>query len=62
MVNTQASAISRLENADYSGHSLTMLSKIVALFSGKLSMSIDSIDGGNLQELKFPVNIKLNKK
>lgn len=39
-IGTKASAISRLENADYNGHSLSMLVKIVAVFMGKLSMSI----------------------
>lgn len=38
LVGTHASAISRLENADYGGHSLQMLQKIAAVFSGRIEI------------------------
>jgi len=40
VIGTQASAISRLENADYNGRSLSMLIKIASIFTGKVAMSI----------------------
>ncbi|MGD8922392.1 MAG: helix-turn-helix transcriptional regulator [Candidatus Zixiibacteriota bacterium] len=39
-IGTRASAISRLENADYGGHSLAVLNKIAAVFKGRLTLSI----------------------
>ena len=38
LIGTHASAISRLENADYGGHSLAMLQKIAAVFSGRIEI------------------------
>jgi len=37
-VGTTASVISRLEDADYNGHSLNMLKKIAAVFAGRIEI------------------------
>ncbi len=39
MVKTTPSVISRLENADYPGHSLNMLQRIAAVFNQKVQVS-----------------------
>lgn len=39
-LGTRASAISRLENSDYDGHSLLVLKKLATLFSGRLEIRI----------------------
>lgn len=38
LIGTQPSAISRLENSDYDGHSLTILNKIAAVFQGRIEI------------------------
>jgi DNA-binding XRE family transcriptional regulator len=38
LVGTQPSAISRLEDADYDGHSLSILRKIAAVFGGRIQI------------------------
>lgn len=38
LIGTQASAISRLEDADYDGHSLAILRKIAAVFSSRIEI------------------------
>jgi DNA-binding XRE family transcriptional regulator len=44
-IGTHASAISRLEDADYNGHSLSTLTKIVAVFSGVLEIRVVPASG-----------------
>lgn len=39
LVGTSASVISRLESADYAGHSLNMLQRIAAVFNQKVQVS-----------------------
>jgi transcriptional regulator with XRE-family HTH domain len=38
LVGTTASAICRLENADYAGHSLAMLNRIAAAFKQRVEI------------------------
>ena len=42
LVKTTLSVISRLEDADYEGHSLTMLKRIADALGAKLSVSFES--------------------
>lgn len=44
MVGTTQSVISRLEDADYGGHSLTMLSRIAAALNQKLTIGMIAMD------------------
>jgi ribosome-binding protein aMBF1 (putative translation factor) len=50
MVGTTQSVISRLEDADYEGHSLTMLSRIASALDQKLTVAMtpqgDSLQAG----------------
>lgn len=41
MANTSVPAISRIENANYDGHSLKVLRKLVQLMDGQLRISIE---------------------
>ena len=41
LIGTTQSVISRLEDADYDGHSLTMLSRIASAVDQKLTITID---------------------
>ena len=45
LVGTQPSAISRLEDADYDGHSLSMLRRIAEALNQKLEISFVPIEG-----------------
>lgn len=47
LIGTTQSVISRLEDADYSGHSLSMLSKIAKALNRKLSVTMTDGDGKN---------------
>ena len=47
LIGTTQSVISRLENSDYDGHSLSMLSKIAKALNRKLSISITDGDKGS---------------
>jgi len=47
LIGTTQSVISRLENADYNGHSLSMLSKIAKALNRKLSISMTGGDKGS---------------
>ena len=40
MVNTTQSVISRMENADYAGHSLSMLSRIAKALNRRISVQM----------------------
>lgn len=60
MVGTQPSAISRLENSDYNGHSLSMLIKVVAVFMGRVSLSIVPATP-NRTYLRAPSGQKISK-
>lgn len=60
LVGTKASAISRLENADYRGHSLAMLGKIASVFSGRLRVTIVPT-GRSRARLCTPSGRKLSK-
>lgn len=44
LIGTTQSVISRLEDADYDGHSLTMLSRIASALNQKLSVAMTSRD------------------
>ena len=44
LVGTTPSVISRLENADYSGHSLSMIQRIAASFNRQVDVKFVSID------------------
>jgi len=44
MIGTTQSAISRLEDTDYDGHSLTMLSRIAAALNQKLTLGMIARD------------------
>jgi ribosome-binding protein aMBF1 (putative translation factor) len=43
LIGTKQSAIARLEDADYEGHSLSMLQKIARALNQKLEISLTSI-------------------
>ena len=43
LIGTTQSVISRLEDADYEGHSLTMLSRIAYALKRRLTIQIDSL-------------------
>lgn len=43
MVNTSASVICRLENADYEGHSLAMLRRIAAALGKRIKISFEAL-------------------
>jgi DNA-binding XRE family transcriptional regulator len=45
MVGTTRSVIARLEDADYEGHSLSMLQRIAAAVNGRLEFRFVSVDG-----------------
>ena len=47
LIGTTQSVISRLENSDYDGHSLSMLSKIAKALNRKLSVSMTEEDKGS---------------
>ena len=47
LIGTTQSVISRLENSDYDGHSLSMLSKIAKALNRKLSISMTDGDKGS---------------
>ncbi len=54
LIGTTQSVISRLENADYDGHSLSMLSKIAKALNRKLSVSmLDGDKGSDLRRFVF---------
>ncbi len=44
-IGTTASAISRLENADYEGHSMTMLRRIATALNKQLKISFVPLEG-----------------
>jgi len=46
MINTSPSVISRLEDADYEGHSVSMLKKIARALGYRLSLSFEDIEEG----------------
>lgn len=46
MVGTSASAICRLEDADYEGHSLAMLNRIAAALDKRVEIRFVSLDSG----------------
>jgi len=48
-VGTTASVISRLEDADYEGHSLSMLRRIAGALDKRIEIRFVSLDGGGLQ-------------
>ncbi|MEX2176063.1 MAG: helix-turn-helix domain-containing protein [Pirellulaceae bacterium] len=43
LVGTQQSVIARLEDADYGGHSLSMLARIAAAMGRRLTVSFDPV-------------------
>ena len=45
MVNTQASVICRLEDADYDGHSLSMLRKIAKALNRRVEITFVPLEG-----------------
>jgi ribosome-binding protein aMBF1 (putative translation factor) len=45
MIGTQASAICRLEDADYEGHSLSMLKKIAKALNQKVQITFVPLEG-----------------
>lgn len=51
-VGTQASVISRLEQADYEGHSLSMLRRVAAALGRRVEISFPSIEGGTPARMK----------
>ena len=44
MVNTSASVICRLENADYEGHSLAMLRRIAAALGKRIKIRFEALE------------------
>jgi DNA-binding XRE family transcriptional regulator len=48
LVGTTASVISRLENADYSGHSLTMIQRIAAVLNRRIEIKF--VQAGKYRE------------
>lgn len=44
-IGTTQSVISRLEDADYTGHSLTMLSRIASALNHKLTIGMTACEG-----------------
>ena len=46
MIGTTQSVISRLEDTDYDGHSLTMLSRIASVLNQKLTMAMTARKSG----------------
>lgn len=53
MVGTTQSVISRLEDADYGGHSLTMLSRIASALNRKLTIAMKTRDeAANIRKRK----------
>ena len=49
LVGTQQSVIARLEDADYAGHSLSMLARIATALNCRLAVSFDRIGGAGGQ-------------
>jgi transcriptional regulator with XRE-family HTH domain len=47
LVGTTASAICRLENADYEGHSLAMLNRIAAALDQRVELRFVPVSQGN---------------
>ena len=59
LIGTTQSVISRLENADYDGHSLSMLSKIAKALNRKLSVSMTGEEkDSNIRRFVFQEVIK----
>ena len=44
LIKTTQSVVSRLENADYSGHSLSMLSRIATVLNKRLTVQMTAVD------------------
>lgn len=54
-VGTSASAICRLEDADYEGHSLSMLKRIAAALERKVEIRFVPLKAGPRQKQKAPL-------
>jgi transcriptional regulator with XRE-family HTH domain len=52
-VGTQSSAISRLEQADYDGHSLSMLRKVAAVFGRRVVVSLPPANAEQVPANRF---------
>ena len=50
LINTKQSSVSRLENADYDGHSLSVLQRIAGALKVKLTVAMTVIDPGGLEK------------
>jgi ribosome-binding protein aMBF1 (putative translation factor) len=53
MIGTTASVICRLEDADYEGHSLTMLNKIARALNKRLSINFIPAPSDGTEELRI---------